>query len=406
MNAPFSEYVIVGGGLAGASAIEGIREIDHDRPITLIGAESHLPYDRPPLSKKLWSGNKRIEEIFLFDQAFYERNGVTLLPGRRVAELDRFDNRLRDNLGGSRSFGKLLIATGGVPRTLPIPGGDIDGVYYYRNLDDYLRLRGEATEGRSAVVVGGGFIGSEMAAALATKKVAVTMIFPAPYPCNRVFPKDLGLAVRRTYEQRGIRIMSGERPTGIERHGRRFVVRTGGGETVEADVVIAGIGIRPAVDLAASAGLSVGDGIVVDQYLQTSRPNVYAAGDNARFPFAPHGGSARLEHWDNARGQGKAAGRNMAGAHEAYAYLPYFFSDLFDLGYEAVGDVDPRMQVAPEWQTENQKGVVYYLRDSRVKGVMLCNVWDQVPRARELILENRRVIAGDLRGALAERRTA
>ncbi|HUT74311.1 MAG TPA: FAD-dependent oxidoreductase [Armatimonadota bacterium] len=394
------QYVIIGGGPAGAAAIEGIRERDHDGRILLVGAEKHLPYDRPPLSKKLWFGKKQVADIFLHDQAFYAANSTDLALGVRVVGLDPQRKTITDDQGDLHHYHKLLLATGGIPRTLGIPGGDLEGVCYYRYLDDYLTTRARATAAKSAVVIGGGFIGSEMAAALSLNQVEVTMVFPEQCLVARVFPETLGRSLQQTYIERGITVLSGDVPTAIERHDDALIVATRGGRRLRADIVIAGIGIAPASELAAGAGLTLDDGIVVDEYLRTSAPDIHAAGDNAFFPYQVLGQRTRVEHWDNAVNQGKQAGRNLAGAQEAFTYMPYFFSDLFDFGYEAVGEVDARLETFADWRQENDTGVIYYLREGQVRGAMMCNVWDQVEAARELIRGGRRMTAEDLRGAI------
>jgi NADPH-dependent 2,4-dienoyl-CoA reductase/sulfur reductase-like enzyme len=380
-----SRYLIIGAGLAGASAVEGIRERDPQGSIAMIGAEEGLPYDRPPLSKKLWLGKQELKDIFLHDQAFYDQKGVVLFLGRRAVALDVTGHTVADSQGESHRYEKLLLATGSAPRTLPVPGGDLAGLCYYRTIDDYRRTRREAVEGRSAVVIGGGFIGSEMAAALCANKVNVTMIFPMTHLCNQVFPEDLGLALEGVFRSRGIRILKGQKPATIERDGARFVVRTDGGQRVEADLAIAGVGAKPAVELAEGAGLANNDGVLVDERLRASHPDVYAAGDNARFPYRALGELMRLEHWDNALNQGRLAGRNMAGAGEPFTYMPYFFSDLFEFGYEAVGEVASRLETVADWQKPFETGVIYYRRDGKVRGAMMCNVWGKVDAARELI---------------------
>ena len=382
----YCDYLIVGAGLAAAAAIEGIREHDRDGSITMIGAENHLPYHRPPLSKKLWFGKTEVKDLFVHDQAFSDHNGVSFFPGRRVVSLDAKSPTATDSKGQSHRFKKLLLATGGAPQNLPIPGGKIDGVCYYRFLDDYQRIRQQADEGRSAMIIGGGFIGSEMAAALRINKLNVTMVYPATHLCDRVLPADLGLAMERIYQDRGIRILKGQKPTSFDRKGSAFFIRTSGGAQIECDLLIVGVGIKPAVELAEAAGLRTGDGIIVNEYLQTSHPSIYAAGDNARFPYQALGQQARVEHWDNALNQGKLAGRNMAGAHEPFTYMPYFFSDLFEFGYEAVGDVNSQMEIVADWQKQHDTGVIYYLRNHKIRGVMMCNVWDKVDAARQLIL--------------------
>lgn len=394
------DYIIVGGGLAGVSAIDGIRERDHGGSILLVGNEGYMPYDRPPLSKKLWLGQKRVEEIFIHDKGYFKDKGVETVLCTDITRLDLAAKTIACKKGSAHEFGKLLLATGGKPRKLSIPGGDLDGINYFRTLDDYIALRRAADLGKSAVVIGGGFIGSEMAAALAQNQVRVTMVFPEEYVVSRVFPKSLGLAIQAHYRERGVNVLAGDIPTEIEKNGGWFVTTTKKGARLESDVVVVGIGIAPADDLAVDAGLAVENGVVVNEFLETSHPDVYAAGDVARFPYQALGRSMRVEHWDNAVTQGKHAGGNMAGAREAYSHMPYFFSDLFEFGYEAVGEVDSRLETLCDWQKEDEKGVVYYLKDGKVRGAMMVNVWDKVEAAREMIRSGATVGREDVAGAI------
>ncbi len=393
-------YVIVGGGLAGSSAAVGIREFDKQGSILLIGNEKHLPYDRPPLSKKLWFGKKKVEEIFVHDQKYYDENGIRVRLGSSIRELDPKGKAVKDESGSSYRYERLLLATGGLPRTLPIQGGKVEGICYYRYLDDYLRIRKESEKGKSAVVIGGGFIGSEIAAALNINGVKVTMIFPEPYLVQRVFPEYLGKAIQPHYIERGITIISEDMPSSVVKCGGKFVTRTSDGKQLQSDLLIVGIGIAPVTDLAQQAGLKVSNGIDVNEYLQTSDPDIYAAGDVAFFPYRALGQNMRIEHWDNALNQGKWAGRNMAGAHEQFDYMPYFFSDLFEFGYEAVGEVDSKLETFADWQKENDTGVIYYLKEGRVRGLMMCNVWGKVDAARELIKKEEKVRPESLAGVI------
>jgi NAD(P)H-nitrite reductase len=392
-------YVIVGGGLSGASAVEGIRERDATGSILLIGDEKHLPYNRPPLSKQLWFGKTRVEDIFIHDQDYYRQQGVTVLSTARAAKVDPEGKTLTLDNGDNYRFDKLLLATGVSPRKLSIPGGDLDGVCYFRNLDDYERIQARVVTAESALVIGGGFIGSELAAALNTN-LHVTLLFPSAYICNRVFPKLLGLAVQRKFQERGVRVLDSEMPTSIARSNGGFVTLTTGGKQILSDLVIVGVGTEPNVHLAQVAGLEVGDGIVVDEYLRTSHPDIYAAGDVAFFPHAALGQRMRIEHWDNALNQGKWAGRNMAGAEEVFDYQPFFFSDLFEFGYEATGEVSSKLDTFADWKKEFETGVVYYLADGKVRGVMMCNVWDKVDAARELIRKGETVSHESLLGLI------
>jgi 3-phenylpropionate/trans-cinnamate dioxygenase ferredoxin reductase subunit len=393
------QYVIVGAGLAGASAVEGIRQADARGPILLLGAEEDLPYDRPPLSKQLWTGGKTAAETVLHDEAFYETNAVDLHLGTEVTQIETAAHAVRDSRGNAYRYGQLLLATGGAPRRLNIPGGDLEGVSYYRTLHDYRELRGAAVEGKSVLVVGGGFIGSEMAASLRANKLDVTMVFPSPWLVSRVFPESLGRHLTNQYRAKGIEVLAGDVPVAIQRERTGYLTRTRAGREVRTDLVVAGIGITPNLSLARSAGLSTGDGVIVNECLQTSAPDVYAAGDVALFPEAGFG-PRRLEHWDNAASQGKRAGRNMAGAGEPFTYVPFFFSDLFEFGYEAVGDIDSRLTTFADWREENKTGVLYYLDGDRLRGVMMCNVWGKLDAARALIQRAQPVSAESLRGAI------
>ena len=238
-----------------------------------------------------------------------------------------------------------------------------------------------------------------MAAALSMNKLMVTMIFPQDRLVSRIFPESLGYALTDYYRSKGIVMLAQNVPASIEKTSNGFLVTTGAGEQIDASIVIVGIGITPNTALAQKAGLKTADGIAVDEYLRTSDPDVYAAGDVAFFPELVLG-PRRIEHWDNAITQGRHAGRNMAGASEPFKEIPFFFSDLFDFGYEAVGEIDSRLETFADWQEPNKTGVIYYLKNSRIRGVMMCNVWEKVDAARELIrkqdvVQNRRLARRD-----------
>ncbi len=394
------DYVIVGGGLAGASAVKGIRELDTVGSILMVGKENHMPYDRPPLSKDLWFGKKKVEDIFLNDRKFYDKHAVTLLLSAEVARVEPNSKTITTTYDVTYEYGKLLLATGCKALTLPIPGGDIEGICYFRTLDDFLRIRNIAAQGKSAVVVGGGFIGSELAAALNINKLHVTMIFPGALLCDRVFPDYLGRAMQQRYSEKGIRVMATDKPVSFSKNGATFITHTEKGKTIESDLLIVGVGVIPEMELAKGCGLEVGNGIVVNEYLETSRPDIYAAGDNSFFPYRVLGQMVRIEHWDHALNQGKWAGRNMAGAHEPYTYQPYFYSDLFEFGYEATGEVDSKLETFADWQKENDIGVIYYLHAGRVRGVMMCNLCDKLELARELIRKDEIIMPDKLRGLI------
>lgn len=377
---PHYRYLIVGAGMAGDAAVRGIREADTGGSIGLIGAEPHRPYNRPPLSKGLWK-DQSIEQIWR-DTATL---GADLHTGRRAVTLEPQARRVTDDRGTPYTYEKLLIATGGTPRRLPgIPAPD--PVIYFRNVDDYQRLRALAGERRRFAVLGGGFIGSEIAAALVIHGREVVMLFPEEGIGARVFPKPLARAMNDYYRGKGVEVLAGELVAAVQAEGDRVVLTTKRGRRIDADAVVAGLGITPNTELAQSAGLEVEDGIVVDEFLRAGHPDIYAAGDIVRFHNPALGTRIRVEHEDNANTMGRLAGRNMAGAREPYRHLPFFYSDLFDLGYEAVGEVTSEHQTVADWKEPNRKGVVYYLDSGRrVRGVLLWNTWDRVDAARKLI---------------------
>jgi 3-phenylpropionate/trans-cinnamate dioxygenase ferredoxin reductase subunit len=367
-------YLIVGGGMTADAACRGIRDHDADGSIGLFGSERHDPYARPPLSKGLWTG-KDESSVFRGTPDL----GVDLHTGRRITALDLDGHTLTDDTGATHSYDAVLLATGGTPRRLP----SADDVIYYRTLDDYRRLREIAGDGVRVAVIGGGFIGSEVAAALASNGCVVTIVFPDKGIGARLFPEELASYVSDYYREKGVTVLP-------EQHVERVAagsVTTEDGATIEADAVVAGLGIVPVTDLAEAAGLEVDDGILVDEHGRAGgRADVFAAGDVARFPVPVLGGTRRVEHEDHANTHGRVVGANMAGAEQPYDHLPFFYSDLFDLGYEAVGDVDSRLDTVAHWVEPNRKGVVAYVDgDGKARGFLLWDVWGKVDSARELI---------------------
>jgi NADPH-dependent 2,4-dienoyl-CoA reductase/sulfur reductase-like enzyme len=373
------DYLIVGGGLTGDAAVRGIRELDSQGSIGLISMEPDPPYMRPNLSKGLWKG-RPMEKVWRNTQS----QGADLILGRKVTGLDPAKKSVLDDTGDEYAYNKLLIATGGSPVQLPFGEGHI---IYYRDLQDYHRLRGLSERGGNFLVIGGGFIGSEIAAALTMTGKKVVMVFLEEGIGANIFPHDLSQFLNEFYRQKGVEVVAGDSITGLEKTGERLTVRTKSGRAFGVDGVVAGIGIRPNLELAQQAGLQVENGIVVDEHLRTSAPDVFAAGDVANFFHSALEKRVRVEHEDNAIKMGKLAGRNMAGAQEAYTHVPMFYSDLFELGYEAVGEMSSRLETVSDWQDPYKKGVVYYLKDGRVRGVLLWDVWKHVGNAQALMAE-------------------
>jgi NADPH-dependent 2,4-dienoyl-CoA reductase/sulfur reductase-like enzyme len=385
-------YLIIGGGMTGDAACRGIRDHDADGSIGMIAAESHDPYARPPLSKGLWSGK---EESSVFRGTPDLR--VEIHTGRRIVALDLDARTATDDADAAHSYEKVLLATGGTPRRLS-SGGD-DDVIYFRTLDTYRRLRSLAGDGVRATVIGGGFIGSELAAALASNGCEVTIVFPDAGIGARVFPESLASFVNDYYREKGVTVLAGQ----LVEEVAGGSVTTKDGTTVDAEIVVAGLGIIPTTDLAEAVGLDVDDGILVDELGRAGgRDDVFAAGDVARFPVPALGGTRRVEHEDHANTHGRVVGANMAGAGQPYDHLRFFYSDLFERVYAAVGDVDSRLETVAEWAEPNRKGVVAYVDgDGKARGFLLWDVWGKVDSARELIRAGTVVGSADLRPLLA-----
>jgi 3-phenylpropionate/trans-cinnamate dioxygenase ferredoxin reductase subunit len=371
-----TRYLIVGGGMTADAAAQGIREHDADGSIVLVGEEQHPPYKRPPLSKGMWKG---ADEAKLWKNT--ADRGVDVQLGRRIVSIDLDAHRATDDQGEEYEWEKLLLATGGSPRRL---GGGDDAVVYFRTLDDFHKLKQHVGEGTRVTVVGGGFIGSEIAAALVGVGAKVTMLFPEPTIGFRLFAPSLGEFVTQYYRDKGVDVRAGETVANVA--------------DLDADIVVAGLGILPNVELAEAAGLTVDNGIVVDEYGRVDgRDDVFAAGDVANFPSTALGKRFRVEHEDHANTHGRVVGANMAGANTPYDHIPLFYSDMFDLGYEAVGEVDSRLATVETWEEPNRKGTVAYVDDDgRPRGFLLWNVWDKVDAARELIVAGAPVGEGAL----------
>jgi NADPH-dependent 2,4-dienoyl-CoA reductase/sulfur reductase-like enzyme len=370
-------HLIIGSGMTGHAAAAAIRARDPKAPIAMIGDEPHAPYARPPLTKALWSGQKTRADVFLPPV-----EGLAPHSGRRAVALDPAVRAVRDDKGDTHRYERLLLATGARPRRLPADAGR---VIYLRTLSDYDRLAALPADAE-VTVIGGGFIGSEIAASLSASGRRVTLVLPEEAVGARAWPGDLAAFVTSYFEQKGVRVLRGRTVAAVEADGPRARVRTSGGDVVASDAVVAGLGVEPDVELARAAGLAQENGIVVDEAMRTSAPDVYAADDVARFPSAGLGGRVRVEHEDAALSTGRVAGENMAGGEARYETIPFFYSDLFDLGYEAVGRLDPRLTTLASWRTPFREGIVAYLGpDDRIQGLLLWGIFGQVDAARGLI---------------------
>jgi 3-phenylpropionate/trans-cinnamate dioxygenase ferredoxin reductase component len=387
------KYLIVGGGMAADAAVRGIRQIDPQGRIGLISNEPDPPYNRPPLSKGLWKRTP-LERIWRNTS----KQGAETILNRTVMHIHPAEKQVVDSDHVEYTYQKLLLATGGSPIRLPF--GE-NRVIYFRYLSDYRNLRLLAENKQIFVVIGGGFIGSEIAAALNLQHKQVTILFLEEGIGGNIFPPSLALYLSDYYRSKGVRVLPGQSVVAIEEGYEGYIVRTSHGEEIFAEGVVAGLGIRPNLTLAREAGLKIENGIVVDSSLRTSHPDIYAAGDAIAFYNPALNRRIRVEHEENANQSGLLAGQAMAGKEIHYDLLPMAYSDLFDLGYQMVGDVNPRLQVIEDWQEPFKKGVLYYLESGRVRGVLLWNVWGKIDLARELISSPGPFRTKELKGKIA-----
>lgn len=378
------DYVIVGGGVAAASAVKGIRSEDSSGTIAVLGSEPDKPVYRPDLSKDLWLKDDATLEGSSLAGDLDDDGAVDLVTDTTVTEIDPGAHVVRLADGSSVGWGKLLLATGAEPRTLALEPGP--RVIYYRTAADYQRLRALVDAGSHVAVVGGGYIGSEIASALVQNDVAVTLVLDLEDVQEQMFPRALAASLTLAFQERGVTVVHGS-VAGGEETGEGVRIRLDDGTDITADAAVIGVGVLPRTGLAEAAGLDVDNGITVDEHLRTSAPDVYAAGDVASYPDALLG-RRRVEHVDHAQKSGELAGRVMAGADETYDYTPFFWSDILDAGYEAIGETSSKLEMVEDWKDgEAGTGVVYYLSSGHVRGVVLWNVWDSVDKARDLIAE-------------------
>jgi 3-phenylpropionate/trans-cinnamate dioxygenase ferredoxin reductase subunit len=380
-------FIVAGGGLAGAKAVETLREEGFDGRLVLVGDEPDRPYERPPLSKDYLRGDAERETIYVHPEAFYAEHGVELRLGRRAVELDVAQSELVLDNGEWLAYDRLLLATGAEPRRLAIPGAELDGVFYLRSVADSDALRERLDRGGAAVVVGSGWIGCEVAASARSRGLEVTVIAPDRVPLERVLGREIGAVYRDIHTDHGVQLRLGAGVEAFEGAGAVERVRTTAGDAIECDFVVVGVGAVPRTALAERAGIGVGDGIRVDERLQTSAPGVFAAGDVARALHPFYGESIRIEHWANALEQGGAAARNMLGRDLAYERLPYFFSDQYDVGMEYTGYARTWDRVIVRGDVAAREFIAFWLAGDQVVAGMNVNVWDVTDPIQRLILD-------------------
>jgi apoptosis-inducing factor 3 len=357
--------VILGGGAAGNSAAETLRREGHAGRITMISADTSVPYDRPNLSKDYLAGSAPEEWLPLRSPEFYKEHNIDLRLGVRAVAINRAARHLELEDGTRQPYDTLLIATGAEPVRLDLPGKDLPHIHYLRSLADSRTLIQRATTARSVVVIGASFIGLEVAAALRTRNLDVHVVAPDAVPMQKLLGPEIGNFVRRLHEERGVQFHLGTTVAAIDQ--QHVTLKTG--DTLIADLVVVGIGVRPALGIAERAGLQIDRGVVVDQHLRTSDPHVFAAGDLARWPGAHGGGSLRVEHWVVAERQGQTAARNMMGRREPFDAVPFFWSIHYDVSILYVGHAEKWDAVEIDGRVDEKDCRASYRHDGKVLAV-------------------------------------
>ncbi len=370
-----STFVIVGASLTGAKAAEHLRTEGFDGRIVLIGAETELPYERPPLSKDFLRGESEASSALVHDQAFYDDNNIELRLGIRVETINTTTRTVAATGMDPIEYDKLLIATGARSRKLNLPGADLPGVHYLRSLDDSRKLHDALGTAKRLAVVGAGWIGSEVAASARQMGVEVTLIDMASTPIQAVVGPEVGAVFADLHREHGVDLRFNETIESFLGTDRVTGVRTGSGD-IHADLVVVGVGATPRVELAEAAGLTVDNGIVTDEFLQTAIDGVYAAGDVVSAKNLGIGKHLRVEHWANAGVHGELAAKNMLGKPTAYENVPFFFSDQYDLGLEYCGYPTPWDRVVYRGDPATREFIAFWLAKDRVVAAMNVNVWD------------------------------
>jgi len=367
--------VILGGGVvAGYAAKEFVAQSGEKGELAIVTAENALPYERPSLSKGFLAGREGVGDIQISDAAFYREHGIAVLRSFLVGKVDFRAHRLHSTSGKVIAFDKLLIATGSAVRRLTVPGASQSQVLFYlRQMKDAQALQAQIKRGKRAVVIGSGFIGMEAASVLASHGVRTTMVFPDDRVWKRLFTPPVSTFFERQFVRQGITFIKGDRVVALANRNRKCQVVLASGKQVPADFVLTGIGVTPAIELFQRTALDTKDGITVNEFLETSLPGVWAAGDCANYPDPIFRRRLRIEHWDNAVEQGRVAMRNLMGKLQPFIHVPYFFSDVFDLSYEFWGDVNGHDQVVYRGNMNQKQLSVWWLKKKTLCAVLLMN---------------------------------
>ena len=389
-----AKIVILGGGMVAGYAAKQLVELGlRTGEMAIVSADNSVPYERPPLSKGFLAGKDSEESVRINPEGFYKQHGIELKLECEVTAVDLKRKRLVLKRGGDVGFEKLIVATGARPRTLDIPGSNLRNLYYLRSLSDSKHIRSAAENARHAVVIGGGFIGMEVAAVLAQKNIAVTMVLNEDRIWKRLFSPEMSRFFETYYESRGVRLMKSTTITELRGDGAVTASVLKDGATIPCELVVAGIGVQPETQLLAESGLSVDNGVLVNEYLQTSHADIYAAGDVANYQDVLFDKRRRVEHWDNAVSQGQYCARALKGHHAPFKHVPYFFSDVFDLSYEYWGDTVDADQIVHRGDVTTNSFSVWWIRQQRVVAAFTMNRPDEERNVAPQWIESRQKVS-------------
>ncbi len=390
-------FVVVGANLAGGRAAQWLRQEGFDGKIILIGAEPDPPYERPPLSKEYLRGDMPRERLFIAPSEAYREQEIELRLGARATSISPAERSVELEHGERIRYDKLLLATGGHVRHVSVPGSELEGIHYLRTVADSERIAAELQPGRRLVVIGAGFIGAEVAATARTKGLDVHVLEMAPVPLGRVLGEELGRTYAKIHRDHGVQLHTGEAIERFEGVTRVERVVSSSGRKIDCDVVVVGVGIEPATELAQDAGLEVEDGIVVNEYCETSAPDIYAAGDVASFYHPLLDTRLRVEHWSNAQNQGITAAKNMLGKQKAYDDIPWFWSDQYDLNMQYIGHAPRWDEIVLRGDVAGRSFTAFYIEGGRLRAALAVNHQRDIRASRELIKRGAPVSAGALR---------
>ncbi len=391
-----SKHIILGGGMvAGYAAKEFVEHGLKAGELTIVSADTALPYERPPLSKSYLAGSDTDDTILIHQEDFYKAHGIEVRLHTEVAGVDPERKVLRLKSGEELGFENLVIATGATPLALDVPGSEnLFGVFYLRSMSDSKQIRTHVANSKDAVVIGGGFIGMEVASVLAKQKIETTMIVREERIGSKFFTPSMSRYFEKYFFDHGVRFL---KQTGVkELRGHRNVeaVVISNGESVACDTVVAGIGVKPVVDVLAGSGIETGDGVIVNEFLETNKSGIYAAGDVANYPDSIFGTRRRVEHWDNAVEQGKYCARLLSGKREPFVHVPYFFSDVFDLSYEFWGDVTGATATIERGDMSSGKSFsVWWVKDRRLVGAFVMNRPDKERESAAVWIAEKKVFS-------------